>query len=342
MEGRETGSRGYLKAATYVPGFNFVSIERVVWTVARGFWILDDLTPLQQLTPEVLGESTHLFPPRPAYRFRQITNDSVIREDEVSAGNDPPYGAGINYYLKQTAPAGTVTITILDSKGQVVRVLPGTSIVGINRIHWNLRYEASTPIQMRTTRRSSDGGQLAILAPPGSYRVKLSVGGRELTQPLTVIKDPHSGGTEADIQAQMTTLFELGRDMDRAADLVNATEMARSQIEALVKVVDDQTITKAADALNQKLIAVEENLVELRVRAGGGSKLARKLSYLASELASSDFKPTNQQLDVQKLLEERLATCQGQLDAVRARDLPVFNELLRQRKVPHIITTEAQ
>ncbi len=181
----------------------------------------------------------------------------MIREDEVSAGNDPPYGAGINYYLKQTAPAGTVTITILDSKGQVVRVLPGTTIAGINRIHWNLRYEASTLIQMRTTRRSSDGGQLAILAPPGTYRVKLSAGGRELTQPLTVIKDPHSGGTEADIQAQMTTLFELRRDMDRAADLVNASEMARSQIEALVRFVDDLTITKAADALNQKLIAAE-------------------------------------------------------------------------------------
>jgi hypothetical protein len=109
-----------------------------------------------------------------------------------------------------------------------------------------------------------------------------------------------------------------------------------------VTFVDDQTITKAADALNQKLIAVEENLVELKVRASGGSKLARKLWYLASELASSDFKPTNQQLDVQQLLEERLATCQGQLDALRARDLPLFNELLRQRKVPHIITTEAQ
>jgi hypothetical protein len=51
--------------------------------------------------------------------------------------------------------------------------------------------------------------------------VKLSAGGRELTRPLTIIKDPHSGGTEADIQAQMTTLFELRRDMDRAADLVN-------------------------------------------------------------------------------------------------------------------------
>jgi hypothetical protein len=91
--------------------------------------------------------------------------------------------------------------------------------------------------------------------------------------------------------------------MDRAADLVNATDTARSQIEALVKVVDDQTITKAADALNQKLMAVEENLVELKARAGGG----------------------------------RAEAARG-----AARDLPLFNELLRQGKVPQIITTEAR
>ena len=55
-----------------------------------------------------------------------------------------------------------------------------------------------------------------------------------------------------------------------------------------------------------------------------------------------DFKPTDQQLEVKKLLEERLATSQSQFDALRARDLPALNELLRQRKVPHIITTEVR
>ena len=101
----------------------------------------------------------------PAYRFRQITNDSVIREDEVAAGDDPPYGAGINYYLK-TAPAEPVTITILDQKGQVVRMLPGTNTAGINRIHWNLRYERSKEIRLRTSpqyraRHASGPGRLA-------------------------------------------------------------------------------------------------------------------------------------------------------------------------------------
>ena len=333
--------------------------DLVIATYGRGFWILDDLTPLQQLTPQVLTESAHLFPLLPAYRFRQITNDSVIREDEVAAGNDPPYGAGINYYLK-TAPAGNVTITILDQKGQVVRMLPGTNAAGINRIHWNLRYERSKEIRLRTSpqyapdmrvspegwRPAPDGGRLSILAPPGNYTVKLDVGGQSFTQPLTVIKDPYSEGTEGDIQAQMTTLFELRRDMDRAADIVNGIEVARSQIEGMTRVVEDQDVRKAAADLNQKLIAVEQSLVDLRLTGPPGhtweSRLARKLSYLATQLASADFKPTDQQLEVQKLLAERLATSQSQFDALRARDLPALNELLRQRKIPHIITTEVR
>ena len=107
-----------------------------------------------------------------------------------------------------------------------------------------------------------------------------------------------------------------------------------------------ERLRKAADDLNQKLIALEQNLVDLRLTGPPGhtweSRLARKLSYLASQLASADFTPTGQQLEVQKLLEERLATCHAQFDALRARDLPAFNQLLRQRNVPHIITTKAE
>jgi photosystem II stability/assembly factor-like uncharacterized protein len=327
--------------------------DLVVATYGRGFWILDDVSPLQQLTSQVLAESVHLFPPLPAYRYRQITNDSVIREDEVSAGNDPPYGAGINYYLK-TAPAGDVTVTILDQKGQAVRTLEGTKNIGINRIHWNLRGERTSQMQLRTSpqyapdvpvgpggwRPAPGAGRLAILQPPGSYTVKLSIGDRELTRPLTVIKDPHSGGTEADIQAQMLTLAELRRDIERATDLVNGIEVARSQIERLAGIVEDETIKKAADELNQKLMTVEQNIIDLRLtgRAGRswGSRLASNLSHLANQLANSDFKPTNQQLEVQKLHEALLSKCENEFKAIRERELAEFNRLLQTRNIPHV------
>jgi len=127
---------------------------------------------------------------------------------------------------------------------------------------------------------------------------------------------------------------------------LNGIEVARSQIEGLTTIVDDHDVRKAADDLDQKLLAVEQNLVDLRLTGPPGhtweSRLARKLSYLASQLSSADFKPTDQQLEVQKLLEERLASCQSQFDALRARDLLALNELLRQRNRPPITTTGAQ
>ena len=73
--------------------------DLVISTYGRGFWILDDITPLQQATPQVLASDAHLFPPRPAYRFRPITAPSTPYDDPT-VGENPPYGASINYYLK--------------------------------------------------------------------------------------------------------------------------------------------------------------------------------------------------------------------------------------------------
>ena len=331
--------------------------DLVIGTYGRGFWILDDITPLQQLTPEVLASDAHLFPPRAAYRFREITTSSAPWDDTVF-GEDAPYGASINYYL-QAASAEAVTITILDEQGAVVRTLTGPQASGLNRLYWDLRYEATTEVRLRTSPlyaphiqvgpegwRPLPGragtGRLSILAPPGTYTVQLSVGGRQLTQTLEVRKDPHSAGTEADIQAQMTMLFDLRRDLNAGAGIVNQIELVRSQIANLIQVVDDEAITEAGDELEEKLMVVEGILIELRLTGPDGArwatKLIEKMVYLATRgVASADFPPTDQQLEVQQLLEERLQTAQSQLDELLDRDLAAFNELLRTRNMSNII-----
>ena len=117
--------------------------DLVVGTYGRGFWILDDLTPLQQLTPEAMGSASHLFTPRDAWRFRPITPPSVPYSDPTE-GTDPEYGASINYWLAERAEE-TPTIEIVDSAGEVVRTLQGTNNAGINRVHWDLRDEPTVP-----------------------------------------------------------------------------------------------------------------------------------------------------------------------------------------------------
>ena len=187
------------------------------------------------------------------------------------------------------------------------------------------------------------GGGLAMLQPPGTYTVKLSVGGRDYTQQLRVLKDPHSGGTEADIAAQQQFLTNVRRDLDTTVDAINNAEVVRAQIHNFKNLTQDAELKKAADDLDEKLAAGEGQLVELRATGRGqdgvrwGSKLVGKLSYLAGGLAGADFKPTNQQGEVQKVLEDLLKKYQAETDALLNRDLNGLNEVLRGAKAPTIM-----
>jgi len=172
--------------------------------------------------------------------------------------------------------------------------------------------------------------------------VKLAAGGRDLAQSLAVRKDPNSGGTEADIDAQMRLLFDLRNDLNGAAEAVNRIEIVRSQIEGLGRLTDDAAIKKAGDDLNKRLIEVEMKLIELRLTGGQdgvryGSRLISKLNYLGNGLAANDFKPTNQQLEVQKVLEEQLRNILTEVDGVVNKELAGFNDMLRKKNVPNIV-----
>jgi len=336
--------------------------DLVVGTYGRGAWILDDVTPLRELTSQVLNADAHLFAPRPAYRFRAITAPATPYDD-LTIGDNPQYGADINYYLKSAA-SGSVTIAIQDSKGQTVRTLDAPGSPGLHRVYWDLRDTPSKRVVFRTSPlyapdirvgpdgiRESEGGfgggggGMAIMQPPGAYTVKLSVGGRDYSQPLTVRKDPHSAGTEAEIAEQQRLLLDVRRDLDAAVDAVNNTEMIRGQIAHAMTLMDDNSeLKRAARDLDQKLAAAEGTLVELRTTGRGqdgvrfGSKLVQKFGYLGNGLASADFKPTNQQVAVHKDLQDRLKKSQSQIGDVMNRDVAAFNDMLRRANLPALAT----
>ncbi len=328
--------------------------DLVIATYGRGFWILDDITPLQQLTPQVLNADAHLFAPRPAYRLRDITQDASASNDPT-AGQNPPYGASINYFLK-AAPSGDVTVTILNAQNQAVRTINAPKNPGLNRVSWDLRDEPTKEVRLRTSpqyapevrvgpdgTRPAQGGRLSILMPPGEYTVRLDVAGKQLTQKLELRKDPNSGGSEAEIKEQMKTLTEVRRSVDTAADVINQIELVRGQIAAMRQVLQDSEIMQPAEELDRKLMAIESNLIDLRLTGRGqdgvrfGSQLLSKLTYLAGGLASTDFRPTNQQLEVQKVLEERLRKHQGEFEGVVGKELRMLNELMRGRGVQNIV-----
>ena len=328
--------------------------DLVVSTYGRGFWILDDITPLQQRGADVRGAAAYLFKPRAAYRFRQITSPNAMTDDPT-AGQNPPYGAAINYWVK-TAQTDSATITVVDASGQAVRTFKGPAKAGFNRAWWDLRNDQSKETKLRTppayapdvplgtggTRPAPGLGRLSLLMPPGTYTVKLTVGGQEFSQPLVVRKDPNSGGSEEEIQAQLKVLTALQGDLNAVVDVINQIESVRSQLQGLRQVLPAE-VRGGADSLDRKFSDVETDLHDVRLTGRGQddvrwpTRLAGQIVYLAQGIASSDFAPTTQQLAVQQLLEDQLKVVRTRLDGLVNQDLAQFNARLRERNVGNVV-----
>ena len=243
--------------------------DLVVATYGRGAWILEDISPLEQLEPATLASTAFLFTPRPAYRFRPQQGVASAPNSAVEPDTFP-YGADVTYYVSPSVADTSVPpdtthrlkparIVILGPKGDTVRALEGERRPGLNRVWWDLRYTAPTVPKLRTpppgkpfVRVGPDGTRPLVtwdldlslrgpLAPPGTYTVQLTLAdtgtGRKtavtLTQPLTVLKDPNTAGGDSDVQAQARLAMAIRRDQDSTARMINRLEWVRKQLRDL-------------------------------------------------------------------------------------------------------------
>jgi photosystem II stability/assembly factor-like uncharacterized protein len=361
--------------------------DLAVATYGRGFWILDDISALEQLTPEVAASKAHLFAPRDAYRFRDVSQPAAVEYDPTT-GKNPPYGTPINIYLKSNLGEKDVAkLTIADAAGKTIREFecrapkPGAAEAkesgedddgdseprpcevkaGINRVWWDLRSERSTQIRLRTTpiyapdvpfgpegwRKPPAIGRLTVLALPGTYSVTLTVGEQKFTQKLNVLKDPHTSGSESDIQAQTRVQSALYEELNALSATVNQLESLRAQLNAFEKELgtDDASkpVRKAADDLAEKLVAVEGSLLQLKLTGRGqddcrwAPMLVHKVIYLSNQLdGTADFPPTTQQTAVQEMLKEQGDKVAQDFQQLAAKDLAAFNAMLRERNIGNI------
>tara|TARA_B100001146_G_scaffold49809_1_gene43280 strand:+ start:5832 stop:9026 length:3195 start_codon:yes stop_codon:yes gene_type:complete len=332
--------------------------DLVVGTYGRGFWILDDLSPLQQLSASVTNESSYLFEPRSAYRFHNITSPQAMPNDP-SDGENPPYGAAINYWLDADIE-GAVVLRIEDDRGATVRTLDGTKRQGINRVWWDLRGDPSVEIKLRTTPRYADwvdlgkerwrsgGGQLEILQPPGRYTIVLEVNGDEHRQQLQVLKDPNSEGSEADIAVQFAMVEELRDDSVQIAHAVNQIEWLRRQLLDLQAVVADtgdgqKSVVEAIEEVGGTLIAVEEKLIQMKLTGTGQDRvrwpamLSGRFDYLIRNVATYDFPPNDQQREVQAVLKDRMQGVLDELKSIVDSDVTSLNQALGSQGFPTVM-----
>jgi len=337
--------------------------DLVVGTYGRGIYILDDITPLQQLTSDIIMSDVYLFSPRPAYRFLS-THRYDTHSNDLCMGTNPDYGASLNYFLK-SAQKGNVTLTILNERDELITTLKGTKNSGINRVMWDLRYEILRTAKLRTPPYQEHfvpygpegwrpliqygGGPISVLVPPGTYTVKLSVEGKELNQKLIVKKDPSSAGTEQDIQVQTELMLKIRKNQDDLIGMINSIEWLRKQMYDLKDVLKNdgrkEDILEKLNELDDKLINVESELFQMRVTGRADilrwpSGLCTKFSSLASEIRKADFPPTEQQRELHTVLSAQLSSLQKKYREILALELDAFNELLKRRDMENIIVIE--
>jgi len=325
----------------------------VVSTYGRGIYVLDDVTPLEQMAAERADAPIRLFTPRPTYRFTE-------------GGH-----AFINFSLA-AAPKDRVTLEILDASGAVVRTVRATAEPGLNRVRWDLRHEGPRLVALRATPpenaylfdelrfRGKDtrpvthwGLEEAGAGPtviPGRYSVRLTVDGRSSTEPLEILEDPAIPGSDADLAASLTLQLRIREDISATADMINEIEIVRRELEEVQrglrarKSQDDALKTVAA--MIEKLIAVEDRLLEPAARLSDDKyfvqayRIYMSLLWLNGEVGpgagdvagGQNFRPTDSSVATLETIEKDLDAARTAYRGLMDKEVPAFRRAMADRK----------
>ena len=162
--------------------------DLVLATHGRGIWILDDVTPLSQLTPAVRGRAAHLFPVREA-EMKRLQNEKPHTGDLYFRGENPPAGAVISYWLRGVTDTARVRLTVEDAAGRVVARLRPTGNAGINRVTWSLRHPDLPGPPLPGDDDAAPAAPRGHWVLPGRYMIRLDADGVRQQQPVQVVDD---------------------------------------------------------------------------------------------------------------------------------------------------------
>ena len=244
-------------------------------TQGRSFWLIDDLTPLHQLSDAVVTSNFHLFKPMNAYRMGSGWGSRPSKTE----GQNHPGGAMIYYYLKDTA-AVKATIEILDQQGSLIRkfatkadtknkeeVLKGLK-PGLNRMIWNLRYPDAEGFDGLILWA---GGLTGPKAVPGTYKVRLTVNGVSQETAFDVLKDPRTAGSQQDIVEQFEFLKSVGSKLTETHQAIKKIRTAREQITRVTEPMKGKEeyseISRQAKQILDQMQKIEEALYQTKTAA---------------------------------------------------------------------------
>lgn len=332
--------------------------DLVAATHGRSFWILDDLTPLHQLTEQVLESDFFLFKPRDSYRM------GGYGYPRADMGENPPSGSMVYYYFKEK-PEQEVTLEFLDSQGNLIKeyksqkqeesapesfsrwgYTSAQSVLteqGMNRFVWDMRYPGAERVPGAVYWGASFRGPLAV---PGEYTVRLKVGENRMIKSWKWNKDPRIKATQRDLQEQFDFLIEIRDKVTEVNQGIKKLRNLKKQINDLFAKIKghehSKEIMEAGEKIIQKLTAVEDELIQSKSKSGQDPlnypiKLDNKIAALASYVSSADFRPTEQSYQVFHELSSKANSQLGLLNLYIERDVKNFNRLVKKADIPAVI-----
>jgi len=325
--------------------------DLVAATHGRSFWILDDLTPLQQLADSVARAARYLFTPRDPYR---MGGGGGFGGAPSGVGANPPSGAVVFFYLKDKPDStAEVRLDVLDGRDSVIRRFttkpkePGDSLkvrAGMNRFVWNLRYPEASRFQGMIFWAGGTQGPVAV---PGTYKVRLSAGDWSQTRSFNLKRDPRVTTTAEDYQRQFDLLVRI---RDRVSAANDAVKRIRDVKEALdgaatrARAMTGETgrrIALQADSIKGRLSVIEAEIYQVKNRSSQDPlnypiRLNNKIAALAGVVGSAPAAPTDQAVQVFDDLSAQLQTQLDRLKALLDAEVPRFNEMVKAREIPAI------
>ena len=326
--------------------------DLVIATAGRSFWILDDLSPLQQIDDSVESAKVHLFAPRAAYRVERGFSFGA----PVAVGKNPPAGAVLDFLVDEVSDDRKISLEVLDGSGTVIRRYPPEDPptgpvaernpwkpkAGMNRVSWDLRHESPK----RVPGLFSFGGLQGRKVVPGTYQIRLMVGEEARTQALEVKKDPRLDTPMSAYQEQEDFLKNVANEISAIHEGVIRLRGAREQVQAFLDRTKDRedgaAVQESGKALVGKLDAIEDELIQKRTVDGQTVinfevQLNHHFIILHGAVDGSEegvIEGARDRIaDLMVLWNEK----KGRLDSLLGTELGAFNTLVREKGIPLVI-----
>ncbi|MFN3393720.1 MAG: glycosyl hydrolase, partial [Candidatus Thermochlorobacter sp.] len=322
--------------------------DLIVATQGRSLWLIDDISPLRELTAEIAKKDLHLYTPRPSVRME----GSRPEKQPKGVGENLQAGVLFTFFLKE-APDSTkpAKLEIFDANGKLIRAFSTNAKenseklnakAGSNRFTWNMRYPDAERFEGLVLWAGGTQGPKAV---PGKYEARLSFGSKTEKVTFEIIKDPRVSASQKDLEEQFEFLISTRDKLSETHQAIKQIRNVREQLNQLVKRLpqdENKEIHTAAKELVSKLTKIEEALYQTKNRSSQDPlnfpiRLNNKLSALATLAGRGDNRPTDQMLLVRSELTRQIDQELSALKTLLEKDVPAFNELVRQKSIPSVL-----